>query len=216
MYVNALGRTSAPDTLPHPEIPLLLGGPSQPDSQVRPHPTRIPSLTGTPHRDQQRQDLSTQLKTPSFWSTNVPRDRSVAPALLAMPTPKESLTLRKSIITRLSDETHTPNWDLHGAQQRQELSTLLETYNSSSLKLCPRIEPALQNPSYTQRQLESQEVHHKQAHRRDRLQSEAVRPVNTKDNHMARGKRKNISNKKLVPHRTTRTQFSHHSKPWIP
>jgi hypothetical protein len=40
----------------------------------------------------------------------------------------------------------------------------------------------------TQRQLESQEVCHNQAHRKDRLQSETARPVNTRDNQMSRGK----------------------------
>jgi hypothetical protein len=64
------------------------------------------------------------------------------------------------------------------------------------------------NPSHTQRQLDDQkvhyyqacrlkEVHHNQAQRRDRLQSETAWPVNNRDNYlMARSKHKNINIRK--------------------
>jgi hypothetical protein len=46
----------------------------------------------------------------------------------------------------------------------------------------------------TQKQLDSQEAHLNQNHR-DRIQSETARPVNTRDNQMAKGKHQNISNR---------------------
>ena len=49
--------------------------------------------------------------------------------------------------------------------------------------------------SGSQRQLDSQELWHNQDHRKDELQSDIARAGSTRDNQMAGGKRKNISNK---------------------
>jgi hypothetical protein len=74
-----------------------------------------------------------------------------------------------------------------------------ETYHPSGLQLCfKQTEPVLQTPSHTQRQFDSQEVHNIQAYRRDSLQSERTRPVNTKDNQMEKPRypttKRNVNN----------------------
>jgi hypothetical protein len=53
---------------------------------------------------------------------------------------------------------------------------------------------ALQTPP-TPRDSLLEEAHHNQAHQKDSLQSQISKPVNTRDNQMVRGKRKNISNR---------------------
>jgi len=55
-----------------------------------------------------------------------------------------------------------------------------------------------------------------QAHRRNRIQSETLRPVNTLDNQIVKGKSKNINNRKTMLLGNISTQFSHTTKPCMP
>jgi hypothetical protein len=75
----------------------------------------------------------------------------------------------------------------------------------------PKISGSL-DPGITgsQRQLDSELSRFNQDYRKDRLQTDIVRAGSTRDNQMAGGKHKKIRLLGII-----RTQFSHHSKPWI-
>lgn len=72
----------------------------------------------------------------TFWSPTLPGADRVHP-----PTPRASLTPRRSITNRLTGETQIlnpnnwPNWDHYGAHQMRSLSDLLKTHLPSGPQL---------------------------------------------------------------------------------